>query len=124
MPSPESANLVQRAVLWSFSNVDDYGNVVVNSPVEIRVRWEGAAGQQLSPLTASEMDVATVVYVDQYIPLRSLLWFGRLRDVPSLVTELGEVKNYNDTPDIKGRSVLKTVSIIRYGNSLPTVLTN
>lgn len=124
MPSPESANLVQRAVLWSFSNVDDYGNVVVNSPVEIRVRWEGATGQQLIPLTASEMDVATTVYVDRYIPLRSLLWFGRLRDVPSPVTELGEVKNYNDTPDIKGRSVLKTVSIIRYGNSLPIVLTN
>lgn len=122
MPAPEVSSLPQKAVIWSYITDDDYGNIICAQPIEINCRWVGSIGEQLNPLTATIMDVSTTVVVDRAIAVKSLIWLGELANLLEPISNLNQVKNYNDTPDIKGRNFLKTVTVIRYRNSLPALI--
>ena len=124
MPAPEIASLPQRAVLWTVNSFDDYGNMQLNEPIEIRCRWVGAIGKQLDPLTNTQIDMATTVIVDRTIPLDSIIWLGKLADLPDTPTDLNQVKAYNDTPDIKGRITHRQVGLVKFSSTLPLVISS
>lgn len=122
MPSIETSNLEDYAVLWTAAALDNYGRPSVYSPIEIQVRWE-----DLTTLSSSPQDTIQTlnaeIFVDCDIPIESILWHGRLEDLPSSPTGLVKVIETDSIPDIKGRVSQKSVRAIRHKDVLPTVIT-
>lgn len=127
MPAPEQTNRYQKAVLWMASGTDDYGQPKTVAPVEIRVRWITKRTQVNDPQgNAVSLDATAVV--DRKISPGSVMWLGEYADFlgtgsgsASDDTELHEVKTYDETPDLKGRLVYRTVGLARYRDALPTL---
>jgi len=118
MPVLEESDLHEYAVLWSAGGVDDYGNPTVSAPVEIPCRWLIGMRESLDA-EGNIIGVSDTVIVDRAIPIGSILWKGRLKDLPSSPTDLKQVIEYRETPDVKGRKRRRMVLLSRYSDQLP-----
>lgn len=117
----ETSELNQRAVLWAaVGRYDNEGNVLLEDPIEIPVRWEEALEEAVDPL-GNTIAVDALAVVDQTIAVDSVMWLGELIDLPNTPTNLKQVSTFGNIPDIKSRHFRKTVSLIRYSNTLPTI---
>ena len=115
MPALERSDLRQHAVLWTAAGRDDYGNPKVASPVEIRIRWETGKGEA----NRRKAEVIT----KQEIVINSVMWLGKLANLPALPSpnvELMQVIGYDEIPDAKNRDVLRRASLVLLGSKLPT----
>ena len=136
MPPPSRKCLVQTALLWEVATgnqkTDAYGEIQVQAPVEIPVRWETHQTESVS-FQAQGATVAfeAVVLVDREIAVGSLLWLGSFSDwygtgtggdADGLNGELHQVNAYSEVPNVKGRDPRRIVKLIRYKDSLPTVV--
>lgn len=122
MPPMETADLHQKAMLWEFSGHDRYQQTV-SSGVELNVRWEDKREETVDAEGRTVAVEATVV-VDQKITVGSIMWKGKETDLPDPVTDVTDLKivvAYNETPDIKGRNIRRTVKLARYNDTLPTI---
>lgn len=121
MPPIETIGCIKKAVLWSFSGRDKYGQPVVSAAEEINVRWEPSRreilGEQSQPI-ATDVDVM----VEQEITLGSIMRKGFLADVPSPADNLYEVIAYDETDDIKGVEVQRNVTLRRWKDGLPSIV--
>lgn len=124
MPSFTKAHLKDDAVLWTKTgNYSDDGKVLLNSAVAIKVRWEQKSGEFISPDGAT-IGYDDVVYVNQEIEEGSIMWKGKLEDLPSpnsSITDLRQVIKYEGIPDVKGRVQMRRVILMKHSDSLPTV---
>jgi hypothetical protein len=111
----------QKAVLWEVAGFGDDGDPTVNSPVEIDVRWEHGLNQFVGP-DGTPVGVVASLWVDQEIEVGSVVWKGKLFDMPAAPDSLYEVVGYEDIPDVKGRNSEKVVHLRRLKESLPTVV--
>lgn len=121
MPAPELCNLTDYAVLWETSTSDGYGRSKVSAAVEIRVRWEDSRSESGDPQNTVQSNPVTV-FVDRAIAMDSILWHGKLVDVPTVPTGLCKVVGVGYTPDIKGRVTQRTVTLMRHGDVLPEIV--
>lgn len=110
-------------MLWAAAATDGYGRSKVLAPVEIRVRWDGSFVESTDPQNTVQAQSAEV-FVDRDITMGSLLWHGRLSSLPENPTGIKEVTGYEATPDIKNRFVQRTVTLTRYNDALPEVVTS
>ena len=127
MPPLSIQRCTQDAVLWMATGTfADDGEVIVETPVDIRVRWENCRKKVLDPKGNNQTIVAEVV-ADRDIVVGSVLWLGNLdawygpsgsggRD-----TVLCEVIDFEDIPDDKGRSFRREYKLKRYKNRRPTI---
>ena len=115
----EQADLHQKAVLWRAHGSDDYGQLKIDLPVEIDVRWEKGTRENLDSTTSSS-SVTGRVFVAVEIPLKSILWLGKLVDLPSPKRDLVQVVDYSEIPDVKNRHARREVSVIAYNETLPS----
>ncbi len=107
MPSMETADLRQCAVLWPATGHDEYGQPTVGEPVEIRCRWVKKS-QQVPDAQDNLVTVDATVVVCRKVEVRSNLYEGTLADYLTLGTSgdreaLVEVVTFSETPDIKNR---------------------
>lgn len=122
MPDMEVQELNQKAVFWPAPTYDNYGDPVIGPGTEIWVRWVGksSGGQSAN---ANAVGVTITVIVDRVMPVGSLIWKGRFGDMPTLafVPDSGvmQVTAYNETTDIRGRSVRRSVQASRFKSTLP-----
>jgi hypothetical protein len=121
MPALEITGLNDYAVLWAASSTDQYGRFKVSEPVEIRVRWDGSQVESTDPNNTVQAQPAEVL-VDRVITVDSILWHGKLRDLPAVPTNLAKVIGYEAVPDIRNKFIQRTVTLMRYNDSLPTVV--
>lgn len=121
MPPVETQSLNQWAVLWEAGPYDAYGKYKVQPAIEVRCRWETKRdmGEGAQDTVASITDT---VFVDRFIKLGSILWKGKLVDLPITPTNLKEVSEYKEVPDLKGRRFQRTLTVVRYNEQLPTVV--
>lgn len=120
MPAIETANRKQKAVLWAASGHDDYGEPKVNSAVELSVRWtEGR--EETTDAQGEVVSYDATVRVDREIAVGSVLWKGKLADVPSPTSDLFRVVARKTVPDLKGRDFERIVFLKRLSESLPTL---
>ena len=116
MPSQERRERHQWAVIWPASTTkDDYGEYVLGSPVEIRVRWVERRHQV--PSLSSEPVMADVqLHTDYDVTNGSVLWLGRLEDYYGTGSSGDEsitcvAVGRNVVPDIKARATLRYSSL-------------
>lgn len=122
MPSIESQNRFQDTTLWTPSGVDRNGELTVNSPVNIKTRWDASLTASINETGTPTASNGTVV-VDIDVEEGSIMRLGLIADLPNPVTTgLYEVVSFNKVPDIKGRKFHRTVTLKRYKGQLPTVV--
>ena len=121
MPSVESMGRYQKAVLWAAVGHDRNGKITVSAAAEIDVRWE--EGKREAPgETGEPVAYDAMVMVDQAVTIDSLLWKGALADLPVSMTNVFRVASVEDVPDLKGRNTQRTLMLVRWGNTLPTIV--
>lgn len=84
----------QWAVLWVIS--DDYnkdGSPAYSSAREIKVRWEDHLQEVVLP-NGSKFVSKAMIYVGEDIPLRSVLWLGRVSQLTDITTPLNNTKSF------------------------------
>ncbi len=122
MPTQESGYRNQAAVYWQATG--DYGaegEVLVQSAIELDVRWEELTEETLV-LNNNTVDVDARILVDRDIPNGSILWLGSLADLDDPPTDLRQVVAFTKTPDLKGREFYRQATVIRYRDELPTIV--
>jgi hypothetical protein len=133
MPMQEVATMDRRqnAVLWPFVAYDRAGQPIVTAtPVGLSVakghgvQWTWKRREVLDAKgNTIALDASAVV--DQRIDVGSLMWLGKIGDLPPGTSFLGEanelyyVATYNETCDIKGRAVNRTVNLARFRDAMP-----
>ncbi len=127
MPQQEISHLRQWAILWPFTGYDSYGQAVVGTPVEIRVRWNTSRTEMLDP-QGNTISLDGSAVVKRIIHVGSQMWLGTLEEWYSpgpgsgsgsgaADDELHEVKAFKDTEDVKGRASTRTVGLMRLRNT-------
>lgn len=125
MPPIETADRHQKAVLWRARDgrFDSDGQVILEYPVQIQVRWEEVTGEIVQSLTGTyQVDAKVVVGYD--VPVGSVLWKGSLKELPSpssRITDLKQVVSFRKTPDLKRRHFRRVVKVARYSDTVPLV---
>jgi len=118
----ETSSRLQKAVYWEASGVDNHGCPKLKAPIEVDVRWEQVARTVLHDdsfnLSNPGKMVAIVaeVIVDRKMPQGSVLWLGELADLVgtgSSIQDLCEVCFYEEVPDLKGRNIRRSVTLMR-----------
>lgn len=109
--------LRQTAVWWSvsFVAVDDYGQPVVSSPIEIKVRWDDVVEEFVTSDGTKEMSRA-VVMVDRDVSVGDVLMLGTLSDIkdatrPKANTGAWEVRSFSKTPNLKHTENLRVARL-------------
>lgn len=110
--------LHQKAVLWSNTGKNNYGEVTVGTATEINVRWEETQSD-ITDANGQTVAVTAEVAVDREITVGSIMWEGAEADLPDAPTNLKQVLSYQEVPDIKGRTFRRIVLLGKYGNTLP-----
>jgi hypothetical protein len=123
MPTPETDYLFQKAVLWSATagEIDDDNDQMVAAADEIDVRWENVDKQSIDP-QGNVVAISASVVADQEIPIGSIMWLGKLKDIADPPVDLMEVITSKSIPDIKGRETRRTYGLARFSNTLPTLI--
>lgn len=113
----------QRAVLWAKTGVDRQGIPVLAQPIELFVRWE--SGNRTTRKQIGTVDIK--VLVDRKIVEGSVMWLGKLADLPdpNLVpdfpgVEVYEVIEYQLFPHLNGRGLVQNVLLMRKDSQIPT----
>ena len=121
MPSITKAACRQKAVLWANTNTyDDDGQPQVSAATELKVRWE--TERMETPVTVNEsVAYDEAVQVRQEVAVGSIMWKGKLKDLPSTPNNLRKVVDYIEIPGIKGRIEDRWVLLVKYSDILPTV---
>ena len=128
MADLETYDLNQEAILWPAVGNDRYGGFALGPPVAIKVRWNTVRREVLQPNgNVVAFDASAVVA--QKIPVGSHMvladydnWFGTgsgsgssfWPQVPD--EEVMEVKNYDETVDLKNRWTFREVLLMRFHN--------
>lgn len=123
MPAFETMDLEQVAVLWGKSGTDDYGQPTTATAIEIPVRWLTKRDEVVDAQGNTIALDATVV-VERQIAVGSLMALGNLSywvgtGSAGDESEVMEVVTYEETPDLKGREIRRSVGLKRFRDALP-----
>ena len=122
MPAFEVMDLIHTAVYWEAVGIDAYNNptILAEVGVEIPCRWNADSREVVNPKGAV-VTTDGLVIVNQDIAIGSILWLGELADLPDPLTDLVQVIKFNTGDDLKGRHQRRSVDIMKYTDTLPTV---
>ena len=123
MPALETLDRKQNATLWPWSGVDRYGEPTRGTGVAVKVRWNWVRREVTDP-QGNTITIDADVVVDRKIAVNSTMWLGKLTNWPgdlldSEDNEVMRVAVYDETPDIKGRKIRRTVGLMRFRNDIP-----
>jgi hypothetical protein len=136
MPPIETDGLHQKAMLWRVMGVDAYGQPTHEpTPEEISVRWRYTDRHE-STAFGSGIKLDATAYVDQQIPIDSLMWLGNECEWEDNYYGTGSgsaaevefksdnrlyvVKTYKETPDIKCFEVRRECGLVRFKHDVVT----
>lgn len=124
MPPLEHMDMRDPAVLWTMSRHDRDGFPLVNSPTEICCRWE-EKNLEMTDADGNRIVVDAVLAVGRNLVMGSLLWAGKLCDLPDSgepPRDLYEVVLRDRGSDLKGRVTRYEFGLKRYKDKLPRVV--
>ncbi len=120
MPTLETSALRQKAVMWAKNSYDANGEVTIDAAVEIDVRWE-TGNRESQDARGNTIAITSTAFVDRVIEVGSIMWLGAQRDVSDPPTNLRQVVDYDEIPDVKGRKFRRVVSLVKHSDELPTL---
>ena len=105
-------NLNQKAVVWTITGRNRFGEYTVTTGREISVRVEKALTESLDP-QGNKVTYPMIMYVGETLTIGDLVWVGEADDLPSPVTDVMQVVDYEEIPDIKGNNFVRSVTLQR-----------
>ena len=123
MTDMEVRDLLQDAVYWAPSGVDNYGDDKLATGIALKVRWQTKSGEVVDAF-GNTIATDSVVAVGQAVEVGGILWKGKLADLPSPVTgvtDLKEIVTYDEVPDVKNRATRRVVKLMKHSDKLPTL---
>src|SRR5690554_2761032 len=117
----ETEDLTQAATLWESVGIDETARPIVKQPIQIPTRWEERRTEGID-VDSSPIAIDANIVVDRHIPVGSIIRKGRLDSLPENLDELYKVVHNSEVPDIKDIFVRRRVSVIKFGDDLPTVV--
>lgn len=121
MPSPENNDLLDSAILWRKSDTkNDYNRPVLRPYEEVNIDFS-LKRRQSTDAKGSVINYDATAITEETYPIDSILWVGKLKDMPALPTPLYVVKGYSESNDIKNRETKYRANLVRYTDALPTV---
>lgn len=124
MPSIETSDRYNVAVLWPLIGFAEDGQPVVGPPGEIRVRWENVRKEMTDP-KGNVVIVEAVVVVNRSIEIGSQMWEGPLDSWMGTGsvgddTRVMTVATQGNIPDVKSRARRRVVGLTRLKDSPTT----
>lgn len=111
----------QQAMLRKSSGVGNYGRPTFETVKEVSVRWE-EVNRQIIDNNGDRVAVDATVMVGEEVPVDSELWKGTLEhDSTPADGKLYEVIAYEEIPDLKGRTLERTVLLRRKSDTVGDV---
>lgn len=125
MPAFETLDLKQDAIIWLRVGQDRYGQPVLSQPQEIKCRWLVDLGQSADPQSNTVQGSGKMIVAlnEHDVPNGSIIREGKICDVPTPADKLFTVILVDGIPDLKNRNQRTTLSLMKYSDTLPTVLT-
>lgn len=121
MPSITKAARRQKAVLWAATNTyDNDGVPQVSAAKELKVRWETERDESFPTLNET-VAYDEMAQVGEEVAVGSIMWKGKLIDLPSTPNNLRKVVHYAEIPGIKGRIQDRWVFLVKFSDTLPTI---
>lgn len=126
MPQPETSHRLQYIVLWAATNrADRHGQMkVTDVPVELLVRYDDSR-REVPDGNGNTITIDASAIVDQDVPLKSVVWVGRLADLQigtAFAFEDGPLMTvafFNKVPDVRNRQAFREIMLTRYRGALP-----
>lgn len=113
----------QTVVLWDVYGRDDYGNVLLEAPVELKVRLLRTRSRSGGPQSDVQSKPGPTMKIDRDVQIGAIVWDGRKYDLPPADGDLKwQVTGYEETPDLKAHRSYRQVTLERFTGPLPTVL--
>lgn len=113
----ERFDCTMYGVYWEADGYDNYGELKIKDPVEIRVRWmldirdgKDAEGHRIS--------IDGQISCLQELVIGSIVWEGRLAVVPALPTPLYQIYTDVSGLDFKNRKTRYLFNLSRFKNAL------
>lgn len=123
MPAIEIIDLNEYAVLWSAISFDGYNNAILSfPPVEIECRWKTGSRSTNSQIGTEDL----IMVVGEEISKGSVLWIGKLEDLPDPSldpafnrTEIYTVIDKRNTPSLSGHELRQVLILQRSQGKIP-----
>lgn len=124
MPDLSVVGLVETAVLWMAEvEPNAYGETVISDEAqEVPVSWDPTKRVVHNP-RGGELAIDASAGVDRFIREGSLMWLGRVQDLPPGTGFFEELQNvmrvviYKERKDLKGRHTRRVVHLARFKDS-------
>lgn len=117
--------LTQTAVAWLAAPPDSRGINQVHTPIEIKCRLT-KGNRRTHDALSQRVELSGSMDVDRTLPIGTLLWMGRITDLPSpevtVIEGLMQVESFNEIADVKGRHTRKSVDLSAYSETLPSTI--
>jgi hypothetical protein len=121
-----TSGLNETSVAWLASgSVDEFGQASITGPIELQSRWE-LGTRLISDALVETANPNGIVYISDPLPVGTLLWRGRIADLPAVpdsLNDLFKVVEYREVPDVKGRESRLSVVVAGTKTKLPNVIT-
>lgn len=126
MPALEYSDLRQWAVVWFWTGQQNrHGQQTIHQPIQIPVRWNFDDAQVLDSFgNTIGRNGDVVAAID--IPDLSMIWYAgnyKLTTLPTTFTELAQLFRTGSTGDIKQRNIRYEYKSMRWGDTLPPLVT-
>ena len=112
MPPLEYMDMRDPAVLWTLARHDRDGFPVVNAPVDVCTRWE-EKNIEMTDEQGNRVVVDVVLATNRDIPINSLMWSGKVCDLPDSGDPGRDV--YEVILRDRGKDLLGRVTRYEYG---------
>jgi hypothetical protein len=114
----------EYAVVWApygpgRAAFDNDGQPRVKEPEEVAATWDVSIRVSSASNTENQSKPSTVL-TDTYVPVDSILWQGRLDDLPDKPTDLYKVVGVDKLNDVKGRLEIYNLTLARHSDSIPS----
>lgn len=113
----------QNAVVWKASGYNSLGEATVDPPVDMRVRIEQGLRETVDE-KGNVIGHVNELNVPESVPVGSLVWFGKKKDLPSPVPQVMQVIDYEEVPDVDRRVFDRWVKLMRHGDKDPILTTD
>lgn len=118
MPPIETSDRYQKAVLWSVTGSNNYGDVIRSDPVELTVRWEDDS-RDVRDADGTVLTLAATVVVDREVAKGSLMWLGELANWYGTGSagdedDVMQVVETHTTPDLSNKFIRRTLGLMKY----------
>lgn len=123
MPPLETKDRNTTVVVWEALELrDNYGEVRVKAPKEIMVRWVDNV-QEVIDANSNTIRVDATMATAEPVALGSIVFKGTLTESNNTVRQLlMQVIVPDEQEDLKGRHTRREYKMMRYKDSLPTIV--